>query len=95
MSNDTFTDLAKQLNIPVDTLQKESLKFYIEDKLKKLKIERLQILSKYNIRNLDDMERLYQSEKVRERDSWEDFFTLQHLDSEIDLLEKTAATFNV
>lgn len=81
-------EVAEILNLPEQEVERESLKTFLEDKLKKLLIEQLQLTRKYGIKNLDEIEKFYAEEKLSERESWEDYFELQHIESEIESVKK-------
>jgi len=81
-------EVAEILNLPEQEVERESLKTFLEDKLKKLLIEQLQLTGKYGIKNVDEMEKFYAEEKLSERESWEDYFELQHIEAEIESVKK-------
>ncbi len=51
-------EVAEILNLPERDIERESLKTFLEAKLKKLLIEQLQLTRKYGVKNVDEMENL-------------------------------------
>ncbi len=88
MESILLKEVAEILNLSEQDIERASLKTFLEDKHKKLLIEQLQITRKYGIKNVDEMERFYTEEKLSERESWEDYFELTHIESEIESVKK-------
>jgi hypothetical protein len=76
-------EVAAILNLPERDIERESLKTFLEEKLKKLLIEQFQLTQKYGVKNVDEMETFYAAQKLSEKESWEDFFELSHIEAEI------------
>ena len=74
-------EVAEILNIPERDIERESLKTFLEAKLKKLLIEQLQLTRKYGVKNVDEMENFYIERKLSEKESWEDYFELSHIEA--------------
>lgn len=83
-----FEAIAEQLRMDVQTLERESLKTYLEYRLVSLKAEQFHIAGKYGIKTFEDMERCYREQRLSEQHSWEDFFKLDHIESEIAATEQ-------
>ncbi|MDI6736211.1 MAG: hypothetical protein QME42_08505 [bacterium] len=75
----------------VEDLQRESLRLYLIRQLQGLKAQKFSIVKKYGIATSEEMERLYQKKMLAEKDSWEDFFELDNIESEIEEIEKILA----
>lgn len=86
-------EVAAILNLPERDIERESLKTFLEAKLKKLLIEQLQLTRKYGVKNVDEMENFYTEEKLSEKESWEDYFELTHNDAEIGSVKKALQKF--
>jgi len=80
--------LAKKLNIPKEEMLRESLKVFLERKLREVKTEIFKITTKYGISSIREFEELYKKGKIEEKDSWQDFQKLDHLEFKRDELEK-------
>ena len=63
-------EVAEILNIPERDIERESLKTFLEAKLKKLLIEQLQLTRKYGVKNVDEMENFYIEQKLSEKESF-------------------------
>ena len=86
-------EVAAILNLPERDIERESLKTFLEAKLKKLLIEQLQLTRKYGVKNVDEMENFYIEQKLSEKESWEDYFELSHNDAEIGSVKKALQKF--
>ena len=80
--------LAEKLNISKDEMLRESLKFFLERKLREIKTELYKIRTKYNVSSVTDFEDLYKRGKIEEKDTWQDLQELDHLEFKKDELEK-------
>lgn len=86
-------EVAEILNLPVRDIERESLRTFLEAKLKKLLIEQLQLTRKYGVKNVDEMENFYIEQKLSEKESLEDYFELSHIDAEIGSVKKALQKF--
>lgn len=86
-------EVAAILNLPERDIERESLKTFLEAKLKKLLIEQLQLTRKYGVKNVDEIENFYIEQKLSEKESWEDYFELSHNDAEIGSVKKALQKF--
>jgi hypothetical protein len=80
--------IAKNLNLPKDFVLKESLKIYVEQKLREIKIEIYEITKKYKISKIEEFEKLYEENIIDEQNSWKDFQKMDHLEFKKSELEK-------
>jgi len=92
-TNKTLELLAKEFNLTEDMLIKEGLKIFLERKLRDIKTEIFKITGKYNIKSIQEFEELYKKGKVEEKDSWEDYKKLDHLEFKKDQIEKLLSEF--
>jgi hypothetical protein len=51
-------------------------------------MKRCYIVNKYGISTFEEMENAYKENKISEKNSYEDYFTLAHLEEEITELKK-------
>ena len=82
---------AALFNSEVEELERESLRLYLTRRLKKLRAERFKIAKRHGVSTSEEMEELYKKKKLSERESWEDFFELDHIEAEIEKIESTLA----
>ena len=80
--------IAKELNLPVSTVKKESLKNFLEKKLLEAKSEFFFLANKYGIKSIKEFDQLIKSGKIHETsESREDFFKLDYLESRIQIIQ--------
>lgn len=78
----TVKEIATKLSIMPEELERESLKVYLEQRLRHLESEIFKIGLKHNIKDIFEMEKLIQEGKIHEDKTWEDFFALDNLQAE-------------
>ncbi|MCK5057696.1 MAG: ribbon-helix-helix protein, CopG family [Candidatus Aminicenantes bacterium] len=84
--------LAKKLNLSREEIIRESLQFYLGKKIRELKTDIFKIRSKYGVFSIEDFEEKYKKGEIEEKDSWQEFQQLDHLEYKKEELEKTLAT---
>jgi len=80
--------LAREFNLSKEALIEESLKIFLERKLREVKSEIFKITGKYGISSVEELEELYKRGEVEEKDSWQDLQKLDHLEFKRNELEK-------
>lgn len=84
-----ISNIAEKLNIPMVTLQKESLKSFLEKNLLKAKTEFFTLVNKYGIKSIREFDHLIKKGKIHETsESREDFFKIDSLEIKCNLLKK-------
>jgi len=81
-------DLATKLNLSSDEILHQSLKAFLEKKLRELKSEIHQIHSKYGVSSVEGLEEKYKKGRIEEKDTWQDLQKLDHLEFKRDEIEK-------
>jgi len=81
--------LAEKLNLSKDEMLRDSLKVFLERKLREIKTEVFKIRTKYGISNVEEFEERYKKGEIEEKDTWQDLQRLDHLEFKKDELEKT------
>jgi len=81
-------DLATKLNLSSDEIIHQSLKTFLEKKLRELKSEIYQIHSKYGVSSVEGLEEKYKKGTIEEKDTWQDLQKLDHLEFKRDEIEK-------
>ena len=89
-----INDLAEKLNISADEIIRESLKIFLERKLRELKVEIFRIRSKYGISSVEEFEELYKKGEIEEKDTWQDLQRLDHLEFKKEEIEKILKNFD-
>lgn len=84
LSNVTLQQLAKQLNIPVKKLEKETLRVFLLTKLGEIEVGRNRFLKKYMVANIADWDEKLKQGKLAEGgyQGVADYFQLDALDFE-------------
>jgi hypothetical protein len=83
-----ISDIAEKLNITTDDLLHDSVKIFLERKLRELKTDIFKITSKYGVLSVEELEGKYKKGELEEKDSWQDFQLLDHLEFKRDEVEK-------
>jgi hypothetical protein len=88
---DYIDSVAKQLNLSRDEMIRESLRFYLEKMIRELKTDIYKIRTKYGVSSIEDFEEKYKKGEIEEKDSWQEFQKLDHLEFKKEELEKALA----
>ena len=81
-------ELAEKLNLTKEEMVRESLKLFLERKLREIKTEIFSIRSKYGVASVEAFEEKYKKGEIDEKDTWQDLQKLDHLEFKKDELEK-------
>ncbi|NIM16973.1 MAG: hypothetical protein GTO45_33815, partial [Candidatus Aminicenantes bacterium] len=52
---------------------RESLRFYLEKRIRELKADIYKIKTKYGVSSIEDFEEKYKKGEIEEKDSWQEF----------------------
>ena len=80
----SYTELASRLEMSQQELEAESLRVYLQYRLREIQADILSLCRRYGVQGAEDMERRYQAGALAEEGTWEDFFRLDHLQSQRD-----------
>lgn len=81
-------DLAEKLNLSKEEMLRESLKFFLERRLREIKTEIFRIRTKHRVSSVEEFEELYRKGEIEEKDTWQELQRLDHLEFKKDELEK-------
>ena len=84
----TLREIALELGLKPEDLEKESVKVYLAQRIRHTEAEIFSIGSKHGVKDILEMDRMIQTGKIHEKDSWEDFFELDNLEAERTKLTK-------
>jgi len=70
VTDKTLDVLAKEFSLSRDILIKESLKVFLERKLREIKTEVFRLTGKYRVSSVKELEELYKKGEIEEKDSW-------------------------
>ncbi len=71
---------------------REGIKLFLERKLREIKSEIFKIRTKYGVPSVEEFEELYRKGEIEEKDTWQDFQKLDHLEFKKDELEEALRT---
>lgn len=74
--------IATQLNILPEKLERESLKVYLQRNLRLIESELFGLARRYGVRSVTELDEKIQQGAFHEDESFEDFFRFDHLESE-------------
>ena len=85
----SFAAVAKILDVPVHTLERESIMFFLEKKLMEIETELLSISHKYKAKSIREFEKVVRKGKISEStETRDDFFQMDHLEGKREKLRK-------
>ncbi len=71
--------VAQRLGIPPEKLEREAVEVWLRRRLVLVEAEIAEILAKYNVRSIEELEDKIRSGRVAEHPAWEDLITLERL----------------
>ena len=74
--------IAAQLNILPEKLERESLKVYLQRNLRLIESELFSLAQRYGVHNVAELDEQIQKGTFHENEAFEDFFRFDHLESE-------------
>jgi len=87
-TQEVIKNIAKDFDLPYDLFLQESSQLYLEKKIKKIRIEILEIAGKYGVSTISDFENLYKQGKIDESNTFDDYKRLDRLEYEKEKIEK-------
>jgi len=78
--------IAQKLETKPQTLERESLRLYVERKLRVVESELLRLAHKYGVQNVTELDEMIRQGKYHEDEAFEDYFEFDNLESERDTL---------
>ncbi|WP_347274256.1 hypothetical protein [Candidatus Kuenenia sp.] len=84
--------MAEKLNLSREEMLREGIKLFLERKLREIKSEIFKIRTKYGVPSVEEFEELYRKGEIEEKDTWQDFQKLDHLEFKKDELEEALRT---
>ena len=78
--------IAQKLETEPQTLERESLRLYVERKIRVLESELLRLAHKYGVQNVTELDEMIKQGTYHEGEAFEDYFEFDNLESERDTL---------
>ncbi len=80
--------VATRLHTTPEQLERESLRFYLERKLRLVESELFSLAHRYGVQTVFELDEAVQAGRFHEADAFEDYFRFDHLESERDTLRE-------
>ncbi|HLP48491.1 MAG TPA: hypothetical protein VK186_14570 [Candidatus Deferrimicrobium sp.] len=86
-------ETAETLHMKPDVLLKESLEFYIEQKISAIEADIFLIAKKYGVKDVFELDKRIEEGLISETEAYDDYFHLDHLEAERKKLKRVAENF--
>lgn len=73
-------EIARGLEIPPDEFLSEAVETFLQKELRKAQAEIYRLCGKYEVTESSEIDDKYRKGALEEKDSWEDYFKLDHLE---------------
>lgn len=87
-SSAILEDVAQQLGMRQEDLVQQSLRYFLEGKIRALSADLAILKNKYQILSIEAFDELYESGAIEEKDSWRDYQQFDNLSSKINQLQE-------
>ena len=84
--------IAQKLEIEPQTLERKSLRLYVERKIRLIESELLRLAHRYGVQNVTELDEMIRQGKYHEGEAFEDYFEFDNLESERDTLVSVLET---
>ena len=84
----TIQTISTEFHLSQDTIIQESLKVYLEKKLREIKTEIFKIYGKYSITSVEALESCFENGIIEEKDALDDYHKLDHLEFKRDEINR-------
>ena len=81
-----YENIALRLQLPPQELERESLRLFLNHRLRLVESQLLNLARKYGVETVAELDRLVQSGQIHEAEAFEDYFEFDHLEVERDTL---------
>jgi hypothetical protein len=81
-----YENIALRLQLSPQELERESLRVFLNHRLRLVESQLLNLAQKYGARTITDLDKLVQDGKIHEAEAFEDYFEFDHLEAERDAL---------
>ena len=88
ITEEVIRKVAEDTGISVEELKVSSLLAFLREKKKKIMLERLDILARYNVKSSDNLEIKIKNGEIAEHPAWEDLILLENLEAGIVLINR-------
>uniref|UniRef100_A0A7C3RMY4 Uncharacterized protein n=1 Tax=Dictyoglomus thermophilum TaxID=14 RepID=A0A7C3RMY4_DICTH len=88
ITEELIKKIANDLGIDFEDITKESLKAFLQEKRRRIKIDILEILDRYKVTSSRELEEKIFKEEVPEHPAWEDLILLENLEETLKIIEE-------
>jgi hypothetical protein len=81
-----YEDIASRLRLSPKELERESVRLYLQHKLRLVESQLLKLARQYGVQNITQLDDLVSQGQVHEDEAFEDYFEFDHLEAERDAL---------
>ena len=81
-----YEDIALRLQLSPQELERESLRLFLNHRLRLVESQLLSLAQKYNVQTVTELDQLVQNGQLHEAEAFEDYFEFDHLEAERDAL---------
>jgi hypothetical protein len=82
----TYEAIAVKLKLSPQDLERESLRLFLNHRLRLIDSRRLELGQRYGVLTISELDTLVQTGKVHEAEAFEDYFELDTLEAERDVV---------
>jgi hypothetical protein len=82
-----YENIAVKLQIPPETLAEQSVRLFLQYRLRLIESQLFTLAQKYGVRTVGELDELVQQGSVHEEDAFEDYFEFDNLEAEQELLQ--------
>ena len=75
-------DIARKLNMPVEALEKASLRAYLEARRREIEAQLFLLVKKHGVETVQEFDAAIQAGRIREAEGFEDLFAFDSLETE-------------
>jgi hypothetical protein len=83
-----FEQVAPRLHITPAQLERESLQYYLERRLRLVESEMFALTRRYGVQTVFELDQAVQAGRFHEPEAFEDYFRFDYLESERDILRE-------
>jgi Holliday junction resolvasome RuvABC endonuclease subunit len=84
----TIQSIANEFHLSQETIIQESLKVFLEKRLREIKTEIFKIYGKYRVNSVEALESCFENGTVEEKDALDDYHKLDHLEFKRDEISR-------
>jgi hypothetical protein len=81
-------EIARKLDVDARLLERESLRTYLETRKRQVEADLFRLAQRYGVRTVQAFDELILQGRLHEAEAFEDFFALDHLESELGRLRE-------